>query len=226
MKSAFHIYSEKLEKILCKYMEHIEEGSHLDGYEMADLIREVSGNELDARFVELYLKYVETGRGGKILKWDIKSPYDEETKMKITREGSENNPRFKLMEKTSAVYGQIERMFGAQVAALLEEYCALKELDPYKVAFDETADGTGSTLWDKFAVWAKNKKHVNVNAKFDDYDVDAELNKTSGRGRATRTYDTPADADIYGESSGMSSQDVADFLCEELQECEWVDSVN
>ena len=143
-------------------------------------------------------------------------------KRKLTREGRESNPRFSMMEKTSAVYGQIERMFGAQVAALLEEYCTLKELDPYKVAFDEKADGTGSTLWDKFSVWAKNKKHVNVNAKFDDYDVDAELNKTSGRGRATRTYDTPADSDIYGESGDQDENDVLDFITDELNECEWV----
>ena len=146
-------------------------------------------------------------------------------KRKLTREGRESNPRFSMMEKTSAVYGQIEKMFGAQVAALLEEYCTLKELDPYKVAFDEKADGTGSTLWDKFSVWAKNKKHVNVNAKFDDYDVDAELNRTSGRGRATRTYDTPVDSDIYGEGSGskMDEFDILNWIYEEMRDCEWAE---
>ena len=79
MANTLQEYSDKLEKILCKYMDFLDEGLHLSGYDMADLIREVSGNELDARFVELYLKYVDTGRGGKILKWDITSPYNEDT---------------------------------------------------------------------------------------------------------------------------------------------------
>ena len=173
-------YSNKLEKILCKYQKYIPEGETYSGYEMADLIREVSGNELDASFVQLYLDYVETGKNGGILKWDITTPYNE-TKTMIKRKKLTKESDY----SATANIEDIERMYGKDVAEGLLEYCRQFNKKPAQVMNDLTVDGNSQTEWDKFDNWLQRKKGIDFTDKFDDYDVDAELRKQIDRERET-----------------------------------------
>ena len=148
--------------------------------------------------------------------------------MKI-KEGSENNPRFKLMED-GGVYKDIEKMYGVKVAKMLQRYCELKDIDPEVVVNDTSVDRNGMCAWDKFDVWAKGKG-VDFAAGFGSVDVDDLLGvgkpKRKPKGHATRFYDRPDSSDIYGEGSGsrMNEWDIAGWLEEELADCEWVDDL-
>ena len=152
--------------------------------------------------------------------------------MRMTREGSENNPRFKMMEH-GGIYQDIERMYGVKVAQMLRKYCELKNIDPYVVVNDTSIDKNGMCAWDKFDVWAKGKG-VDFAAGFGNVDVDDLLGvgkpkkgKKKTKGHSARIYDRPTDSDIYGEGSGsrMNEWDIAGWLEEELKECEWVNDL-
>ena len=127
------------------------------------------------------------------------------------------------------VYKEIEKMYGVKTAKALERYCAMKGIGPDKVVNDTSTDRNGMCEWDKFDVWAK-KHGVDFTDSFGDVDVDDLLGvgkkRKSGR-RATRIYDRPVDSDVYGEGSGsrMNEWDIAGWLEEELQECEWVNDL-
>ena len=128
------------------------------------------------------------------------------------------------------VYKEIEKMYGVKVAKMLQQYCALKNLDPDTVVNDTSTDRNGMCAWDKFDVWAKGKG-VDFAGDFGSVDVDSILGVGKGKkkssGRMPKVYDRPTDSDIYGEGSGsrMSEWDIAGWLEEELKECEWVNDL-
>ena len=209
-------YDDKMEKILCKYMEHVPEGSRLSGEEMSELILEVSGNALDAEFVFRYLDYVEVGKNGKILKWDMNHAYLEGTEMK---------QKNTMLE--SITIGEIEKWYGKPTADALKQYCDAKEMDVDRVASNDAE-------WDKFEMWAKARKRKlgTLSSKFDNWRDAAEMDDkaTTKKRKAggVRRYDLPTDADIYGEGSGsrMDEQDVLDFIGGELVSCDWVSNLD
>ena len=144
---------------------------------------------------------------------------------KSFREGRETNPRFSMMEggKDGSVLQEVERMYGKKVAVALRQYCELKDVAPYNVVNDTTEDRNGMCLWDKFDVWARNKKGLDIMADMvGDYNVDDELTKTSKKGHATTRFAEPSNYDIYGESGDQDEYDVLNFITDELNECEWV----
>lgn len=127
------------------------------------------------------------------------------------------------------VYKEIEKMYGVKVAKMLQQYCALKNLDPDTVVNDTSTDRNGMCAWDKFDVWAKGKG-VDFADSFGSVDVDDLLGVGKGkkkpRGRMPKVYDRPTDSDIYGEGSGSEPVDeyfISNWIGEELQDCEWVD---
>lgn len=153
--------------------------------------------------------------------------------MRIKKEGSENNPRFKMMEH-GGIYQDIERMYGVKVAQMLRKYCELKDIDPYVVVNDTSTDRNGMCAWDKFDVWAKGKG-VDFAAGFGNVDVDDLLgvgnpkkDKKKAKGRAARIYDRPTDSDIYGEGSGsiMDEYAIAENIGEYIRDCEWAENFN
>ena len=139
---------------------------------MSELIREVSGNDLDASFVYMYLDYVEAGRNGKILRWDIKKPYEE---CQMTEDSSGENITVDIKD--------IERMYGKDVANGLLEYCKKFKKRPEQVMNDLSEDGNGQTEWEKFDNWMKHKHQTDFDHKFRDkkYDYDAEIRKSRKR---------------------------------------------
>ena len=224
-------YDDKMEKILCKYMEHVPEGSRLSGEEMSELILEVSGNALDADFVFHYLDYVEAGKNGKILKWDMNHTYLEETKMKRTNESEQDTLR------------EIEKTYGKATKDALVKYCAMKKQDVEKIVYDTTTDGNGETPWDKFDHWAQTKLNLDIMGGFDDtYDwtgaderaaAEKEREKEEKKAKklamkkrnraehGLREYDMPE----FVEGSGSDPIDeyfISNWIGEELEACEWV----
>lgn len=153
--------------------------------------------------------------------------------MKI-KEGSENNPRFKMMEH-GGIYQDIERMYGVKVAQMLRKYCELKNIDPYVVVNDTSIDKNGMCAWDKFDVWAKGRG-VDFAVGFGNVDVDDLLGvgkpkkgKKKAKGHSSKIYDRPTDSDIYGEGSGSDPVDeyfIHNWIGEELQDCEWAFDVD
>ena len=149
---------------------------------MAELIREVSGNELDATFVQMYLDYVEAGKNGRILRWDITKPYEEGTKTmirfrRLTKESADEN--------ITADIKDVERMYGKDVANGLLEYCRMFKKRPGQVMNDLSEDGNGQTEWDKFDNWLQKKKGIDFTGGFGDYSVDDEIKKQRERERET-----------------------------------------
>lgn len=151
---------------------------------------------------------------------------------------------------SDAILKDIERTYGAKTARALAKYCELKKIDIYKVISDTKEDGNGMTEWDKFDVWAKKVKNVDIMGNFDDsidwtgaederkrekeLAKDEKLaarkskrirkGKTSKKsGRFGRVHSAPTDFSTIDESTGgMDAQSIADFCSEELGECEWV----
>lgn len=150
---------------------------------------------------------------------------------------------------SDAILKDIERTYGAKTARALAKYCELKKIDIYKVISDTKEDGNGMTEWDKFDVWAKKVKNVDIMGNFDDsidwtgaederkrekeLAKDEKLaarkskrirkGKPSKSGRFGRVHSAPTDFSTIDESTGgMDAQNIADFCSEELGECEWV----
>ena len=142
--------------------------------------------------------------------------------MKKIKEGSENNPRFKMMENADALL-DIEKTYGKEVKDALVKYCALKKLRPEDVIDDTQEDGIGQTKWDKFDKWAQKKLGLDIMGGFDD-----DWDYTGSEERAKREKglsEVPmGDMDSFMEGSGshMDEQDILDFIGEELRGCEWV----
>ena len=116
--------------------------------------------------------------------------------MKIKKEGSENNPRFKMMEGGITIK-EIEKWYGKETAEALIQYCELngKEIDDVAESDKE---------WDRFEMWSKSKKRglgTNSN-KFDDWQKAARIDEPDNGERIGNVYDRPTDSDIYGEGSG------------------------
>jgi len=75
------------------------------------------------------------------------------------------------------------------------------------------------------------KRGLGTNSKkFDNWGSAARLDEpTTGRSkRATRFYDRPVDADIYGEGSGsrMDEYAIAENIGEYIRDCEWAEDFN
>ena len=134
-------------------------------------------------------------------------------------------------------YKYIKDTFGAKVEAALRKYCELKKKDPNAVAFDTSKDGSGNTAWDKFDAWARSKGlDIMENLGSNSLDDFIDEPKTSAKKRATARryshslpeYDIPFKGDMYREGSGsrMDEYQIAEFIGEELRECEWVENFN
>ena len=139
--------------------------------------------------------------------------------MKIKKEGSENNPRFKLMEEGFTLK-EIEKWFGKETVQALMQYC-----DNTGKSIDDVAGDDSE--WDRFEVWSKSKKRkLGTNStKFNNWQRAARVDDYDS-GKKARTYDGPSDSDIYGESaSGMDESDIINWIFEEMQDCEWVDDI-
>ena len=139
--------------------------------------------------------------------------------MKIKKESSENNPRFKMMEG-GVTLKEIEKWYGKDTATALVQYCDKMGLEIDDVAGDDRA-------WDKFEAWSKSKKRkLGTNStKFNNWQRAARVDDYDS-GKRARTYDGPSDSDIYDEGSGSEPVDeyfISNWIGEELQDCEWVD---
>lgn len=142
--------------------------------------------------------------------------------MKIKKEGSENNPRFKMMEGGITIK-EIEKWYGKETAESLIQYCELngKEIDDVAESDKE---------WDRFEMWSKSKKRglgTNSN-KFDDWQKAARIDEPDNGERIGNVYDRPTDSDIYGEGSGsrMDMYAISDNIWNYLEDCEWVENLD
>lgn len=140
--------------------------------------------------------------------------------MKIKKEGSENNPRFKMME-AGITLREIEKWYGKTTADALVQYCEINDKEIDQVAGSDRE-------WDRFEMWAKSKKRgLGTNSgKFDDWQKASRIDDKGTGDRAPKIYDRPVDSDIYGEGSGSEPVDeyfISNWIGEELQDCEWVD---
>ena len=142
--------------------------------------------------------------------------------MKIKKEGSENNPRFKMMEGGITIK-EIEKWYGKETAESLIQYCELngKEIDDVAESDKE---------WDRFEMWSKSKKRglgTNSN-KFDDWQKAARIDEPDNGERIGNVYDRPTDSDIYGEGSGsrMDMYAISDNIWDYLEDCEWVENLD
>ena len=140
--------------------------------------------------------------------------------MKIKKEGSENNPRFKMMEG-GITLREIEKWYGKETAAALVQYCDAMEKEIDDVAGDDKE-------WDRFEMWSKSKKRgLGTNSgKFNDWQKASRIDDKGDGQRAITRYDVPVSSDIYGESSDMDEYAIHDWIAEELKECEWVADID
>lgn len=142
--------------------------------------------------------------------------------MKIKKEGSENNPRFKMMEGGITIK-EIEKWYGKETAEALIQYCELngKEIDDVAESDKE---------WDRFEMWSKSKKRgLGTNSgKFDDWQKAARIDEPDNGERIGNVYDRPTDSDIYGEGSGsrMDMYAISDNIWDYLEDCEWVENLD
>ena len=142
--------------------------------------------------------------------------------MKIKKEGSENNPRFKMMEGGITIK-EIEKWYGKETAEALIQYCELngKEIDDVAESDKE---------WDRFEMWSKSKKRgLGTNSKkFDDWQKAARIDEPENGERIGNVYDRPTDSDIYGEGSGsrMDMYAISDNIWDYLEDCEWVENLD
>ena len=154
-------------------------------------------------------------------------------------------------ESADATLKDIERTYGPKVAKALVKYCELKKLDIEQVVSDTKEDGNGMTLWDKFDVWASKVQKLDIMGNFDDT-IDwtgaedeqkrekefakaeklAAKGKSKGKrgmkkGRFGDVYSAPTDFSTIDESKVNESVEkdaafVANWIQEELSDCEWV----
>ena len=142
--------------------------------------------------------------------------------MKIKKEGSENNQRFKMMEGGITIK-EIEKWYGKETAEALIQYCELngKEIDDVAESDKE---------WDRFEMWSKSKKRgLGTNSKkFDDWQKAARIDEPDNGERIGNVYDRPTDSDIYGEGSGsrMDMYAISDNIWDYLEDCEWVENLD
>lgn len=152
-------------------------------------------------------------------------------------------------ESADATLKDIERTYGPKVAKALVKYCELKKLDIEQVVSDTKEDGNGMTLWDKFDVWAQKVQKLDIMGNFDDT-IDwtgaedekkrekefAKAEKLAAKGKGKRgikkgrfgdVYSAPTDFSTMDESKVNESSEkdaafVANWIQEELSDCEWV----
>ena len=134
----------------------------------------------------------------------------------------------KIVRESEDALAWVKKMFGSKTASMLQDYCAEKDKDFNKVVWDESPDGSGVTEWDKFETWAKNKRRTNVQRdRFGDTTIDDYLpGGNSRRGRLGKVYDEPSMSDMVAEATGMDEYAIAEYIGEELQDCEWVSNFN
>ena len=133
-----------------------------------------------------------------------------------------------VRESSEDALSWVKKMYGSKTASMLQDYCAAKDKDINKVVWDESPDGSGVTEWDKFETWAKNKRRTNVQRdRFGDTTIDDYLpGGNSRRGRLGKVYDEPSMSDMVAEATGMDEYAIAEYIGEELQDCEWVSNFN
>ncbi len=152
-------------------------------------------------------------------------------------------------ESADATLKDIERTYGPKVAKALVKYCELKKLDIEQVVSDTKEDGNGMTLWDKFDVWAQKVQKLDIMGNFDDT-IDwtgaedekkrekefAKAEKLAAKGKGKRGMKKGRFGDVYSAPTDFSTMDeskvnesaekdaafVANWIQEELSDCEWV----
>ena len=156
--------------------------------------------------------------------------------MKKTKECSENNPRFKMMEGGITLQ-EIEKWYGKDTANALVKYCDENGLEIDEVAADDKK-------WDLFERWTRkqgakkdrkgNKIGMGTDSKkfsnwttaagLDDLERKRKYYKMKTRSRYGKEYPFDDDNRRFTEGSGshMDEQDILDFIGEELRGCEWV----
>ncbi len=254
--NTYEAYAKKMEGILNKYKEFLGKGETICGEQLAEIIREVSSDALDEDFVFRFLDYVKIDDNGEIQDWDlgypdgyrkyglnsngelVKEPYgpkqikrisseSRKRKMKIKKEGSENNPRFKMMEG-GITLREIEKWYGKDTADALVEYC-----DTMEKEIDQVADSDRE--WDRFERWTKNKgarrdksgKKIRMgtdSSKFDHWLKAAKMDddKKKRKGREYSLVDKDDEMFQEGSGSHKDEYDILNFITEELYECPWV----
>ena len=153
-----------------------------------------------------------------------------EQTMKKIKEGSENNPRFKMMEG-GVTLREIEKWYGKDTADALVEYC-----DTMEKEIDQVADSDRE--WDKFERWTKTKgarrdkigKKIRMgtdSSKFDHWLKAAKMDN-DGKKRKGNEYSLVDNDEMFQEGSGSQrdEQDILDFITEELYECEGVSDID
>lgn len=115
--------------------------------------------------------------------------------MKIKKESSENNPRFKMMEG-GITLKEITKWYGKATADALVEYC-----DKNGLSIDDVAESDRE--WDRFEKWSKSRKRGlgRYSSKFNGWQDAARIDEPEDGERAVTRYDMPTDSDIYGEST-------------------------
>lgn len=122
---------------------------------------------------------------------------------------------------------EIESTYGKKVRDALVKYCTAKNLDITETVYETKTDGNGQTPWDKFDNWAEKRLGLDIMGDFDD-----DFDYTGADARAKRErglQEVPlASMDSFDEGSGSQKDEyqIAEFIGEELRECEWVNNFN
>ena len=131
--------------------------------------------------------------------------------MRNIKEGSENNPRFKMME-AGVTISDVAKGYGREVAEALVQFCKIRKLSIDEVVNDESEDRNGMTLWDKFDSWAQNRLGLDIMANYeqgDDWTV-----KGTKSDKNANEYDNPDQ--FMNEEIGREPVDECFFAEESL----------
>lgn len=112
-----------------------------------------------------------------------------------------------IRESNDVTLDEVAKGYGTEVAKALVKYCTKMRTTPDEVLNDMTEDDRGMTKWDKFDNWAKRKLGIDVIGNFDD-DTDW-TGAEEDRKRA------------IAESSGMTDQEILNWIGQEVSEAEW-----
>ena len=140
---------------------------------------------------------------------------------RIRKEGTDSNPRFKMMEKGDGItLREIEKWYGKDTASALVQYC-----DKMKKDIDDVAGNDRE--WDRFEMWSKSKKRGlgTHSSKFSDWQKAAKMDDDNKRKKkAGKEFEEP---DVYLEGSGsrMEENDILDWIFQEMGDCEWADDM-
>ena len=143
---------------------------------------------------------------------------------RIRKEGTESNPRFKMMEEGDGItLREIEKWYGKDTASALAQYCS-----KMKKNIDDVAGNDRE--WDRFEMWAKSKKRGigTHSSKFNDWQRAAKMDDDKKKRKGKEYSLVDKDDEMFQEGSGShrDEQDILDFITEELSECEGVSDID